>query len=171
MKKVLVVMGSDSDFPVMESCVRTLLDFEVPHDVRICSAHRTPHLAAEMAAQAAENGCGVIIAAAGLAAHLPGVIAAHTHLPVIGVPIQSGALAGQDALYAIVQMPTGIPVATVAINGAANAALLAVQILAGAEPSLSEKLLQHKAKMRDAVAARQARLDEKLANMKAGNHS
>ena len=171
MKKVLIVMGSDSDFPVMESCVKKLADFGILCDVRICSAHRTPDLAAKIAGGAADSGYGVIIAAAGLAAHLPGVVAAHTILPVIGVPIKSGALAGQDALYAIVQMPTGIPVATVAIDGAANAAILAAQMLAIADSDLAEKMIEHKTSMREAVGARQARLDQKLADMKAGSSS
>ncbi|MDD3866541.1 MAG: 5-(carboxyamino)imidazole ribonucleotide mutase [Eubacteriales bacterium] len=171
MKKVLVIMGSDSDLPVMEPGIRSLSDFHVPFDVRICSAHRTPALASALAAQADEEGYGVIIAAAGLAAHLPGVIAAHTTLPVIGVPIASGPLAGQDALYAIVQMPTGIPVATVAINGSANAALLAVQILAGSEPELKTRLRDHKLSMEAAVSARQKRLDERLAELLPGDRS
>lgn len=171
MKKVLVIMGSDSDLSVMEPGIRSLSDFHVPFDVRICSAHRTPALASTLAAQADEEGYGVIIAAAGLAAHLPGVIAAHTTLPVIGVPIASGPLAGQDALYAIVQMPTGIPVATVAINGSANAALLAVQILAGSEPELKTRLRDHKQSMEAAVSARQKRLDERLAELLPGDRS
>ncbi len=160
--KVLVVMGSDSDFPVMEACVRTLKDFGIAYDARICSAHRTPDQAIALARGAAEQGFGVIIAAAGLAAHLPGVLAACTTLPVIGVPIKSGALAGQDALYAIVQMPTGIPVATVAIDGAANAAILAAEILALADDRLAAKLVEHKQNMVDSVAGRQARLEEKI---------
>ena len=160
--KVLVVMGSDSDFPVMEACIRTLIDFKIPYEARVCSAHRTPELAAALAKGAASHGFAVIIAAAGLAAHLPGVIAAFTTLPVIGVPIRSGALSGQDALYAIVQMPTGIPVATVAIDGASNAAILAAQILALQDEQLASRLLQHKTKMAENVAARQSRLEEKL---------
>lgn len=171
MKKVLIVMGSDSDFPVMQAAVKTLQEFGIDHDVRICSAHRTPQLASEIAGGAADAGYGVIIAAAGLAAHLPGVFAAHTHLPVIGVPVKSGALAGQDALYAIVQMPTGIPVATVAIDGAANAALLAVQILAVGEPSLAEKFKGYKEAMKSKVKERQARLDDKLAQFREKGNS
>lgn len=165
MKSVLIMMGSDSDFPVMEACVRRLGKFAIPYEVRICSAHRTPDKAAEMARTAADKGCGVIIAAAGLAAHLPGVVAAHTTLPVIGVPIKSGALAGQDALYAIVQMPTGIPVATVAIDGAENAAILAAQILALAEPELLPRLQAYKKSLQDAVASRQERLESRLQAM------
>lgn len=163
MKKVLVVMGSDSDLPVMSACMRMLEDFAIPHDVRICSAHRSPDLAAQMARDAAANGYGVIIAAAGLAAHLPGVLAAYTILPVVGVPVKSGALAGQDALYAIVQMPAGIPVATVAIDGAANAALLAARILAVYDESLQARLVQYRQKLADSVTERQKRLDEQLA--------
>ncbi len=161
-KKVLVVMGSDSDFPVMEKCLKTLKDFGLDYEARICSAHRSPDQAVALAKGAADNGFGVIIAAAGLAAHLPGVLAACTTLPVIGVPINSGALAGQDALLAIVQMPTGIPVATVAIDGAANAAILAAEMIAIADDAVREKLDQHKVKMTESVAARQKRLEEKL---------
>jgi len=163
--RVLVVMGSDSDFPVMEACFKTLRDFGVGFEATVCSAHRTPERAAELAKGAAGQGFGVIIAAAGLAAHLPGVLAAFTSLPVIGVPIKGGALHGQDALYAIVQMPTGIPVATVAIDGAANAAILATQILSLADPSLIAKLDAHKVNMAEAVAARDLKLQEKLANL------
>jgi 5-(carboxyamino)imidazole ribonucleotide mutase len=163
MKKVLVVMGSDSDLPVMAACMQMLADFAIAHDVKICSAHRSPDLAAQMARDAAANGYGVIIAAAGLAAHLPGVLAAYTVLPVIGVPVKSGALAGQDALYAIVQMPAGIPVATVAIDGAANAALLAARILAVSDETLQTRLVQYRQKLADSVVERQKRLDEQLA--------
>lgn len=163
LKKVLVVMGSDSDLPVMAACMRMLDDFAIPHDVRICSAHRSPDLAAQMARDAAGDGYGVLIAAAGLAAHLPGVLAAYTILPVIGVPIKSGALAGQDALYAIVQMPAGIPVATVAIDGAANAAILAARILAVQDEGLQARLYQYKQKLADSVVERQKKLDEQLA--------
>ncbi|NLM79003.1 MAG: 5-(carboxyamino)imidazole ribonucleotide mutase [Ruminococcaceae bacterium] len=162
-KAVLVVMGSDSDFPVMEPCLKTLDSFQIPYQVRICSAHRSPAAAARLAQNAAGDGFSVIIAAAGLAAHLPGVIAAWTSLPVIGVPIKTGALAGQDALLAIVQMPAGIPVATVAIDGAANAAILAVQILAIASPGLQTRLAEHKAALAASVAERQDRLDKKIA--------
>ena len=162
MKKVLIVMGSDSDYPVMESCFAQLNHFGLEFEAAVCSAHRTPEAAAALARQARENGFGVVIAAAGLAAHLPGVLAAFTTLPVIGVPIGGGPLNGQDALLAIVQMPTGIPVATVAINGAANAAILAVQILAVTEPALADRLADAKIQMVDAVAERNTRLQEKL---------
>ncbi|NCA97752.1 MAG: 5-(carboxyamino)imidazole ribonucleotide mutase [Clostridia bacterium] len=164
-KKVLVVMGSDSDYPVMEACFKTLRDFGVPFDATVCSAHRTPDRAAELAKSAAAEGFGVIIAAAGLAAHLPGVLAAMTTLPVIGVPIHGGALNGLDALYAIVQMPSGIPVATVAIDGAANAAILAVQMLSLGDPGLMDKLDDHKAGLADEVAKRNLRLQEKLKSL------
>jgi len=164
-KKVLVVMGSDSDFPVMEACFKTLQEFGVAFEATVCSAHRTPDRAAELAKSAAAEGFGVIIAAAGLAAHLPGVLAAMTTLPVIGVPIHGGALNGLDALYAIVQMPSGIPVATVAIDGAANAAILAVQMLSLGQADLVQKLAAYKAKLALAVDQRNQRLQEKLAGL------
>ena len=129
-KKVAIIMGSDSDLPVVKAAISELKAFGVPSEVHVMSAHRTPELVAEFATNAKENGFGVIIAAAGKAAHLAGVIAGHTTLPVIGIPIKSSTLDGLDALLATVQMPTGIPVATVAIDGAANAAILAVQMLA-----------------------------------------
>ncbi len=141
MPKVLVVMGSDSDYPVMEPCFAQLKQLGVLFDAVVCSAHRTPQKAAELAGNAIANGYGVVIAAAGLAAHLPGVLAAYTTLPVIGVPVAGGALNGVDALYAIVQMPAGIPVATVAINGGANAAMLAAQILAVSDGELRQRLI------------------------------
>jgi len=164
-KKVLVVMGSDSDFPVMEACFKTLQEFGVAFEATVCSAHRTPDRAAELAKSAAAEGFGVIIAAAGLAAHLPGVLAAMTTLPVIGVPIHGGALNGLDALYAIVQMPSGIPVATVAIDGAANAAILAVQMLSLGQADLVQKLAAYKAKLALSVDQRNQRLQEKLAGL------
>ncbi|MDW7659348.1 MAG: 5-(carboxyamino)imidazole ribonucleotide mutase [Bacillota bacterium] len=151
---VLVVMGSDSDYPVMSACIKTLDGFGIPCRVRICSAHRSPAEAASLAANAADEGFAVIIAAAGLAAHLPGVLAAWTTLPVIGVPINSGSLAGLDALYSIVQMPAGIPVATVAIDGAVNAAILAAQILAVHNAELQTRLKAHKDKLASSVAER-----------------
>ncbi|MGI5971151.1 MAG: 5-(carboxyamino)imidazole ribonucleotide mutase [Oscillospiraceae bacterium] len=151
MKKVALVMGSASDYPVLEPAVKTLLDFGVPFDIRVISAHRSPKLAHDFSASAAENGFGVIIAAAGKAAHLAGVLASLTTLPVIGVPVKSSALDGLDSLLSTVQMPSGIPVATVAINGAENAAILAVQILALSEASLAEKLAEHKRRMAEKV--------------------
>jgi len=163
--KVLVVMGSDSDFPVMESCFKLLNKFEIPFEAKICSAHRSPVQAAQLSSTAMEKGFGVIIAAAGLAAHLPGVLAAYTILPVIGVPCKGGALQGVDALYAIVQMPTGIPVATVAIDGAANAAILAAQILALGDKILSGRLISYKAELEASVEQRNERLAEKLASV------
>jgi len=164
--KVLVVMGSDSDFPVMESCFKLLNRFEIPYEAKICSAHRSPYQAADLAVSAKEQGFGVIIAAAGLAAHLPGVLAAYTILPVIGVPCKGGALQGVDALYAIVQMPTGIPVATVAIDGAANAAILAAQILALGSETLSSKLTLYKKELEASVGLRNERLAEKLESIR-----
>ena len=130
MKKVAVIMGSDSDFPVVSKAVKKLKEFDVPCEVHVMSAHRTPDKAMNFASNAKQNGFGVIIAAAGMAAHLAGVLAAKTTLPVIGIPCKSAQLDGMDALLATVMMPTGIPVATVAVDGAANAAILAVEMLA-----------------------------------------
>ena len=140
MKKIGVMMGSDSDLPVVRKAINTLAEFEVPYEVHIYSAHRTPVQAHEFAANARENGFGAIICAAGMAAHLAGVIAANTTLPVIGIPMRSGALDGVDALYSTVMMPSGIPVATVAIDGAVNAALLAIEMLAITDDGLAAKL-------------------------------
>ena len=140
MKKVIVVMGSDSDLPVVEKGIEVLKEYGVPFEVRVLSAHRTPRAASELALSARDSGAGVIIAAAGKAAHLAGAMAANTTLPVIGLPVKSSTLDGLDALLSTVQMPTGIPVATVAIDGAANAALLAVQILSVSEPELAAAL-------------------------------
>lgn len=162
MLKVLVVMGSDSNLPKLRSCLETLDDFGVEYTARVCSAHRTPELAHQLAVTAEEAGYGVIIAAAGLAAHLAGVLAAYTTLPVIGLPIAGGALNGLDALYAMVQMPPGIPVATVAIDGARNAALLAIQILALSSPELAAKLKAAKQEMADAVARKDQKLQDSL---------
>jgi len=163
MSKVLIVMGSDSDFPVLEPCFSHLKQFGLAFEAVVCSAHRTPDHAAKLAREARANGFGVIIAAAGLAAHLPGVIAAFTTLPVIGIPVAGGPLNGQDALHAIVQMPAGIPVATVAINGAANAAILAAQILATKDERLVQVLADFKRDMAEKVSERNSRLQEKLA--------
>ena len=138
--KVAIIMGSDSDLPVMEPAIKTLKDFGIPYEVVVASAHRTPDKVHTFASTASERGVGVIIAAAGAAAHLPGVVASFTTLPVIGVPVNSTSLAGIDALLSIVQMPSGIPVATMAINGARNAAIFAVQILAAGQPELKDKL-------------------------------
>lgn len=144
-------MGSDSDLPVVEKAITVLKDFSVPYCVHIYSAHRTPEQAREFAINARKNGFGAIICAAGMAAHLAGAFAANTTIPVIGIPIKSGALEGVDALYSTVQMPSGIPVATVAINGAANAAFLAVEILSVSDDSLAEKLDARRKKDSDAV--------------------
>jgi 5-(carboxyamino)imidazole ribonucleotide mutase len=148
-----VIMGSQSDWETMRQADEVLTRFRVPHENRIVSAHRTPQWMAEYATTAADRGLEVIIAGAGGAAHLPGMVAAHTILPVIGVPVQSAALNGLDSLLSIVQMPKGVPVATVAIGaaGATNAALLAVAILATARPNLREELLAYRAEIADAV--------------------
>lgn len=159
MKKVTVIMGSDSDFPVVKDAVSELKAYGVPFEVHVMSAHRTPELASEFAAKAKDNGFGVIICAAGMAAHLAGVIAGHTTLPVIGIPIRSS-FDGLDALLATVQMPSGIPVATVAVNGAKNAAILAVQMLALSDEVLADKLLQSKKKMIDGVLEKEKNLQK-----------
>ena len=161
-KKVAVIMGSDSDFPTVSGAVKTLKSYGVPVEVHVMSAHRTPEEAARFSSQAKTEGFGVIIAAAGKAAHLAGVLAAHTTLPVIGIPIKSSTLDGLDALLATVQMPKGIPVATVAIDGADNAALLAVQILALSCEELSEKLETMKEQMAQGVAAKDRAIQEKV---------
>jgi len=140
MKKVGIIMGSDSDLPIIQKATDMLKSFSVPFEVHIYSAHRTPVEARDFALSARDNGFGVLICAAGMAAHLAGAIAANTTLPVIGIPCKGGMMDGLDALLSTVQMPTGIPVATVAINGGANAALLAAQILAVADPDLAKKL-------------------------------
>ena len=140
MKKIAIIMGSDSDLPVVGKAVDQLRAFGVPFEVHVFSAHRTPAQAKEFSAAARSNGFGAIIAAAGMAAHLAGAIAANTTLPVVGIPINSGKLSGVDALLSTVQMPTGIPVASVAIDGAANAALLCIQMLAIEDASLADKL-------------------------------
>ena len=152
-------MGSDSDLPVMKPCIQTLRGLGVPFVVRVMSAHRTPDAAAQFSKSAAENGFGVIISAAGKAAHLGGVLAAHTPLPLIGVPIKSSTLDGLRALLSTVQLPSGVPVASVAIDGAKNAALLAAEILALGDEGLSKKLLAEKEKMAREVEAKDAALD------------
>lgn len=161
-KKAAVIMGSDSDFPVVSGAVKTLKEYGVPVEVHVMSAHRTPERAAEFSANAKDNGFGVIIAAAGKAAHLAGVLAAHTTLPVIGIPVKSSTLDGLDALLATVQMPQGIPVATVAIDGAVNAALLAVQMLAISNGELSAKLAQAKENMKTGVAKKDKAIQDKV---------
>ncbi|EGO65427.1 5-(carboxyamino)imidazole ribonucleotide mutase [Acetonema longum] len=150
--KVAIIMGSDSDLPIMQPAIATLDEFGLEREVVIASAHRTPDKVHEFASGARERGIKVIIAAAGAAAHLPGVVAAYTTLPVIGIPINSTSLGGLDALLSIVQMPAGIPVAAMAINGAKNAALLAIEILAAADAGLTEKLALHRRKMEEEVA-------------------
>ena len=140
MKKVGIIMGSDSDLPVVEKAVNTLKSFGVPYEVHVFSAHRTPAEAKEFSINARKNGFGAIIAAAGMAAHLAGAIAANTTLPVVGIPINCGKLDGVDALLSTVMMPSGIPVATVAIDGAVNAALLCIEMLSISDPELAEKL-------------------------------
>jgi len=161
---VAIVMGSKSDWPVLEHAERTLREFGVKSVVRIMSAHRTPHEAAEFAESAAGNGIRVIIGAAGGAAHLAGVLAGHTTLPVIGVPVKGWALDGMDSLLSTVQMPKGVPVATVAIGkaGAINAAVLAVQILALSDSGLAERLLDYKREMAEAVRLADAELQAEI---------
>ena len=155
-------MGSDSDLPIIQKAVDVLKAFEVPYEVHIYSAHRTPVEARDFSVSARENGFGVLIAAAGMAAHLAGAVAANTTLPVIGIPCKGPVLDGMDALLATVQMPTGIPVATVAINGGANAALLALQILAVYDEVLARKLDNKRVKDAAAVLAKDASVMEKL---------
>lgn len=159
-KKVAVIMGSDSDWGIVKAAVETLKEYGVPVEAHVMSAHRTPELACSFAANARENGFGAIIAAAGKAAHLAGVLAAHTTLPVIGIPVKSSTLDGLDALLATVQMPSGIPVATVAIDGAKNAALLAIQILAVSDGELQKKLEAMKKEMTEGVVKKDQKLQE-----------
>ena len=161
-KKVAVIMGSDSDFPTVAPAVKRLKGFGIPVEVRVMSAHRTPDAAAEFSKTARDNGFGVIIAAAGKAAHLAGVLAAHTTLPVIGIPVKSSTLDGLDALLSTVQMPSGMPVATVAIDGAENAALLAVQMLALSDETLKNRLIAMKKTMAEGVLAKDKALADKL---------
>lgn len=163
MKKVAVVMGSISDYDAVKKCIDTLKEFGAEYEAKVISAHRTPALAAEFAAGAKQNGIGVIIAAAGKAAHLGGVLAAYTTLPVIGLPIKSSTMDGIDSLLSMVQMPSGVPVACVAINGAENAALLAVQMLALSDEALALRLEEHKEKMRASVEAAQEKLEQMTA--------
>ena len=161
-KKVAVVMGSDSDLEVMKPCIQRLKSFEIPVEVRVISAHRTPAAAAEFARGARQNGFGVLICAAGMAAHLAGAFAGNSTLPVIGIPMKGGAMDGLDALLATVQMPSGIPVATVAINGAKNAAVLAAQILAVSDGALAAKLDEAREKMAQQIAEKEAKLQAEL---------
>jgi 5-(carboxyamino)imidazole ribonucleotide mutase len=162
MKKVAVIMGSDSDLPVLEPAFKRLKEFGIPFEARVMSAHRTPERAADFARGARDNGIGVIIAAAGKAAHLAGVLAAHTTLPVIGVPVKSSTLDGLDALLSTVQMPAGIPVATVAIDGADNAAILAAQILATGDEELAHKIAKMKYDMAGKVIEKDSELQNRM---------
>jgi len=161
-KKVAVIMGSESDMSVVKGCIKTLKSFEIPVEVHVMSAHRTPAAAAKFASNAATNGFGVIIAAAGKAAHLAGVLAAHTTLPVIGIPIKSSTLDGLDSLLSTVQMPKGIPVATVAIDGAENAAILAAQILALSNADIAAKLIEAKNKMAEDIIKKDYQLQTEI---------
>lgn len=162
MKKVGIIMGSDSDLPIIEKAIDILKDFSIPFEVHIYSAHRTPEKAIEFSKNAEKNGFGVIIAAAGMAAHLAGVIAANTILPVIGIPCKSQNLEGIDALLSTVQMPSGIPVATVAINGGVNAVLLSIEILAVNDKELSKKLKEKRIKDSEAVLKKDIAINEKF---------
>ena len=162
MKKVGIVMGSDSDLPIIEKAITVLKSLEIPYEVHVYSAHRTPEQARDFAVTAREKGFGVLIAAAGMAAHLAGAIAANTTLPVIGIPCASTVLDGMDALLSTVQMPSGIPVATVAIGGGANAALLAAQIIAVEDGDLAKKLDKKRADDAAAVLKKDADLSAKL---------
>ncbi|MBQ9773915.1 MAG: 5-(carboxyamino)imidazole ribonucleotide mutase [Clostridia bacterium] len=159
MKKVGIVMGSASDLPILRKAMDTLDSFEIPYEVHVYSAHRTPAQATDFAANAKKNGFGVIIAAAGMAAHLAGAVAAQTTLPVIGIPCKSNTLDGIDALLSTVQMPSGIPVATVAIDGGVNAALLCAQILALSDETLAEKLVAKRQKDAEGVLAKNAEIE------------
>ena len=158
MKKVAVIMGSDSDWPVVQGACTQLDALNIPYEAHIFSAHRTPAQAAEFAVSARANGFGVLICAAGMAAHLAGAFAANTTLPVIGIPMKGGAMDGLDALLSTVQMPSGIPVATVALNGAKNAAVLAAQILAVEDDALASRLEAERRKMAEQIAAKDAKL-------------
>ena len=166
MAKVAIVMGSNSDLPVVKGAIDKLKQFGVEYEARVISAHRTPHAAEEFAKGAEDRGVSVIIAAAGKAAHLGGVIAAYTTLPVIALPIKSSLMDGLDSLLSMVQMPSGIPVATVAVNGADNAGILAVQMLALSDKSLSDKLKQFKSDMAKAVEEKDKALQEELGLIK-----
>ena len=163
MKKVAVIMGSDSDLKVMQGAIDMLRQFEVPFAVRVISAHRTPEAARDFAASAIENGFGAIICGAGKAAYLAGAFDANTTLPVIGIPIKSSTLDGLDALLSTVQMPSGMPVATVAIDGAANAALLAVQMLALSDENLAAKLVSYRRSLTEKVEKKDAEIQAQFA--------
>ena len=162
MKKVAVIMGSDSDWPVVKAACAQLQDFGIPYEAHILSAHRTPAAAADFAKNARANGFGVLICAAGMAAHLAGAFAGNSTLPVIGIPMKGGVMDGLDALLATVQMPSGIPVATVAVGGAKNAAVLAAQILAVSDGELAAKLDAAREEMAAQIAGKEARLQAEL---------
>ena len=161
MKKIAVIMGSDSDLPIVEKAIQTLQEYQVPYEVHVYSAHRTPEEARAFALGARENGFGAIIAAAGKAAHLAGAMAANTTLPVIGIPVKSSTLDGIDALLSTVQMPSGMPVATVAIDGAVNAALLSIQILAVSDEALAQRLIEARAEGTRKVLEKNAAVEAK----------
>lgn len=165
MKKVAVILGSDSDLPIVKRCLLKLKELEIPFEAHVMSAHRTPDEIASFADKAMANGFGVIVAAAGKAAHLAGALAARTTLPVIGIPIKSSTLDGLDALLSTVQMPSGVPVATVAIDGAENAAILAAQIIALGDEELSERLAESKNKMNKSVAVKDENLQAEVAKL------
>ncbi len=157
---VSIIMGSDSDLPIMKKTTEVFDEFNIPYEMRILSAHRVPNHVREYVSNLPERGIKVVIAGAGLAAHLPGVVAAYTHLPVIGVPLKSGALNGLDSLLSIVQMPSGVPVATVTIDGSKNAALLAIQILATYNENLTSKLIEYKKKLENDVLKKDKELND-----------
>jgi phosphoribosylaminoimidazole carboxylase PurE protein len=161
--KVLIIMGSDSDLPVMDETAKVLAEFGIPFRITVASAHRTPERTLRIVKEAEKSGAEVIVSGAGMAAHLPGVIASHTILPVIGVPLEASPLHGMDALLSIVQMPPGIPVATVAVGkaGARNAGILACQIIARKDAALSKKLTEHRKKMAREVQEKAARVEKK----------
>lgn len=161
MKKVGILMGSDSDLPIIEKTIETLKDFDVPYEVHVYSAHRTPEKALEFSSNARKNNFAVLICAAGMAAHLAGAIAANTVLPVIGIPCKSTSLDGMDSLLSTVQMPPGIPVATVAINGGVNAALLAIQILSLEDETLYDKLLKRRLSDKEKVLEKDRQISQK----------
>ena len=162
MKKVAVIMGSDSDWPVVKGACAQLEEFGIPYEAHILSAHRTPAAAADFARNARTNGFGVLICAAGMAAHLAGAFAGNSTLPVIGIPMKGGAMDGLDALLSTVQMPSGIPVATVAVNGAKNAAVLAAQILAVSDDALADRLDAQRERMAAQIAEKEAKLQKEL---------
>lgn len=165
MKKVAVIMGSDSDLKALQGAMDTLAALQIPYAVRVISAHRTPQAAAEFARTAAGEGYGVIIAAAGKAAHLAGALAANTNLPVVGIPMKSSTLDGLDALLSTVQMPSGMPVATVAIDGAVNAALLAAQIIALSDGALAERLAERRAAQTQRVIEKDAAISAEYSRL------